>query len=128
MFNNFSAEGSRYNDYSEGFGNVWESFQDPNVLNGAVNNGSALSIIYLPGSPGASYQTVLFKPLSGILNQRKYLPLHFLPITIELSLVADPLDPIRSDYYQLTGWCGSSGQCLYKCQYIYNMADPECAR
>ena len=24
MFNNFTAEGSRYNDYTEGFGNVWE--------------------------------------------------------------------------------------------------------
>ena len=89
-----TAEGSRYNDYSEGFGNVWEGFQDPNALNGAVNNGSAVSIIYLPGIPGASYQTVLFKPLSGILNQRKYIPLRFMPITIELSLVDDPLDPI----------------------------------
>ena len=69
MFNKITAEGSRYNDYAEGFGNVWEGFQDPNVLNGAVNNGSALSIIYPPRIPGASYQTVLFKPLPGILSQ-----------------------------------------------------------
>ena len=54
MFNNFTAEGSRYNDYSEGFENIWDGVQDPNVLNGAVNNGSALSIIHLPGIPGAS--------------------------------------------------------------------------
>ena len=68
MFYNFTAEGSRYNDYSEGFGNVWEGFQDPNVLNGAVNNGSAWSIKYMPGIPGASYQTFLFNPLSELLN------------------------------------------------------------
>ena len=24
MFNNFTAEGSRYADYSEGFGNIWD--------------------------------------------------------------------------------------------------------
>ena len=59
MFNNFTAEGSRSNDYSEGFGYVWEGFQDPNVLNGAVNNGSALCIISLPGILGASHQTFL---------------------------------------------------------------------
>ena len=40
--------------------------------------------------------TVLFKPLSGILNQRTYLPSRFMPITIELSLVDVPLDPIVS--------------------------------
>ena len=26
LFINITAEGSRYNDYSEGFGNVWEGF------------------------------------------------------------------------------------------------------
>ena len=96
MFNKITAEGSRYKHYSEGFGNVLEGFQDRNVLNGAVNNGSALSIIYLPGIPGASYQTVLFKPLSKILNQRKYIPLRSMSITIEVSLVDVPLDPIIS--------------------------------
>ena len=125
MFNNFTAEGSRYNDYSEGFGNVWEGTVDPNALSGAANNAAAVSAVSLVGIPGASYQTVLFKPLSGILNQRKYLPLRFMPITIELSMVDDPLDPIISNFY-LSGWCGCSGQCLYKCQNIYNMADPEC--
>ena len=68
MFNNFTSEGSRYNDYSEGFGNVWEGVQDPNALNGVANNANAVSTATLPGIPGASYQTVLFKPLSGILN------------------------------------------------------------
>ena len=105
MFNNFTAEGSRNNDYTESFGNTWEDDQDPNALNGVANNGAAVSTLNLPGVPGASYQTVLFKPLSGILNQRKYLPLRFMPITIELSLVDDPLDPIISNFanYALGG-------------------------
>ena len=97
MFNNFTSEGSRYNDYAEGFGNVWEGVNGPSAVNGVDNNGvHEVSTAILTGIPGASYQTVLFKPLSGILNQRKYLPLRFMPITIELSLVDDPLDPIIS--------------------------------
>ncbi|MFM7980233.1 MAG: hypothetical protein ACKPKO_13040 [Candidatus Fonsibacter sp.] len=44
----------------EGFGNVWEGFAD-NI---------AVSDTYLKGIAGGTYQTVLFKPLSGILNQR----------------------------------------------------------
>jgi len=66
-------------------------------LSGAANNAAAMSAVSLVGIPGASYQTVLFKPLSGILNQRKYLPLRFMPITIELSMVDDPLHPIISN-------------------------------
>ena len=36
MFNNFTAEGSRYNDYSEGFGHVWEGTVDPHALSGVL--------------------------------------------------------------------------------------------
>jgi len=47
--------------------------------------------------PGIFYdqaQTVLFKPLLGILNQPKYLPIRYCPITIELELVNDMKEPI----------------------------------
>lgn len=37
---------------------------------------------------------VLFKPLSGLLNQNKLLPIRYAPITIELELVDDANDPI----------------------------------
>ena len=96
MFNNFTAEGSRSNDYSEGFGYVWEGFQDPNVLNGAQR------IVYHTSAkdPRGIIPDISFNPLSGLLNQCKHLPLHYMPITIELSLVIDPLDPITSNYYQ----------------------------
>ena len=104
MFNNSTAEESRSNDYSEGFGHVWEGTVDANALSGVANNAAAVSAVNLRGSPGASYQTRLFKPLSGILNQRKYLPLRFMPITIALSLVDDPLDPIISIFTSY--WAG----------------------
>ena len=67
------------------------------------NNCSAVSTAYLPGIPSASYQTVLFKPLSGILNQRTYLPLRFVPVILELSLVIDPLDHIKSELVNYQG-------------------------
>ena len=101
----FPAERSRLNAYSEGFGNVWEGVQDPNALSGDANNGSAVSALTLPGIPGASYQTVLFKPLSGILKLREYLPLRFMSITIELSLADDPLDSIIFEIYKLCCAC-----------------------
>ena len=44
--------------------------------------------------PPSSHMTVMFKPVAGLFQSvRKYLPLQFMPITIELSLVDNPLDP-----------------------------------
>ncbi|MFM7990228.1 MAG: hypothetical protein ACKPKO_64025, partial [Candidatus Fonsibacter sp.] len=76
MFNIFSASDSRQNDFAEGFGNYWDNKQD----NIHVDES------WLRGIPPTT-KTVLFKPMSGILNQRKYIPIRFMPITIELSLV-----------------------------------------
>ena len=87
MFNIFSASDSRQNDFAEGFGNYWDNKQD-NIH---------VDETWLRGIPPTTKQTVLFKPMSGILNQRKYIPIRFMPITIELSLVDDPLDPIVSN-------------------------------
>ncbi|MFM7978535.1 MAG: hypothetical protein ACKPKO_04400, partial [Candidatus Fonsibacter sp.] len=41
----------------------------------------------------SSYMTVIFKPIAGLLQVRKYLPLQFMPLTIELSLVDNATDP-----------------------------------
>jgi hypothetical protein len=46
------------------------------------------------GIPGGTALTVLFKPLSGLLNQNKMLPIRYAPITIELELVDTVTDPI----------------------------------
>ena len=45
--------------------------------------------------------TVLFKPCSGIFNQEKFLPLRYMPITLELELCNDPNEVIASNF--LTG-------------------------
>ena len=103
MLNHLAAEGSTYKDYSEGFGNVWKGVKDPNALNSVVNNGSAVSTACLPGIPGASQQTVLFKPFLGVFNQRKYVLLRVMPVTIEPSLVFDPLDSIISNFANYQG-------------------------
>ena len=47
--------------------------------------------------PSYVFPTGLFEPLSGTLNQRKYLPVKFMPITSEPSLVDDSLEPIRAN-------------------------------
>jgi hypothetical protein len=46
------------------------------------------------GITNSSYKTVSFKPLFGILNQPKFIPLQWLPLTMEFELVTDALDPI----------------------------------
>jgi hypothetical protein len=48
----------------------------------------------------ASYspkETVSFKPLFGIFNQPKYLPLQFLPLTLEFELVTNATDAIVTE-------------------------------
>ena len=62
-----------------------------------AHDANALVDTSLTGRAGGSYQTVLFKPLTGILTQRKYIPLRFMPIALEQSLVDDPLDRIISN-------------------------------
>jgi hypothetical protein len=49
------------------------------------------------GSTGANNQTVMFKPLCGLFNQTKYIPLRDCPIEIELEL-ADNDEPIVSKF------------------------------
>lgn len=43
---------------------------------------------------GLRFRTVTFKPLLGLLNQEKMIPLMFAPLTLELELVDDLLDPL----------------------------------
>ena len=40
------------------------------------------------------HRTVSFKPLAGLFNQPKMIPLQFCPLTIELELVDNALDPL----------------------------------
>jgi hypothetical protein len=88
MFHMMIASESRANDAAEAFGNLWNSH--------SWYKGELDSQNY-QGISATKKLTVLFKPLSGILNQNKLLPLRYAPITIELELVDDALEPIISN-------------------------------
>ena len=74
MINNFTSEGSRYNDYAESFGDLWESRDtlDSRPHNTAANGNSpnAVNIVHITKIFGNSYQTVIFKPLLWIFYQK----------------------------------------------------------
>ena len=79
MFHILQTKHSRTNDMIEEFG-----------YNDDISK--LISEALLPGI-GATSQTVMFQPLSGLFQQTKYLPLRYAPLEIELEL-ADVLDPI----------------------------------
>jgi hypothetical protein len=80
MFNLLEQPYSRINDTCEGFGYL----DDVRELD---------EVAEIPGIKAGSFQTVMFKPLCGLFNQSKYLPLRYMPIEIELEL-ADNEAPI----------------------------------
>jgi hypothetical protein len=84
MFSLFENPQVRKNDTTEGFG----YHEDIQMLD---------DIADLPGIYSGSYQTVMFKPLCGLFNQSKYLPLRYMPIEIELEL-ADNDAPIITNF------------------------------
>jgi hypothetical protein len=85
MFEVLTSVHNRDNDDIENFGYRADT----------VPPGTAHTTANLPGIAGASsYQTIGFKLCSGILNQPKMLPLKYMPITIEMVLVNNALDPI----------------------------------
>jgi hypothetical protein len=86
MVHILTAKENRSNDQIEGFGPRWD---DDDVYNGWTADGTSRI-------PGNSARTVSFKPLAGLLNQPKYIPLSYCPITFELEVVTNAEDPIIS--------------------------------
>ena len=82
MFSALIARESNTNNLAESFGYTTTEARDLN------------STTTFAGIPPGQMQTVMFKPLSGLLNQPKYLPLRYMPLTLELELVKIYLDPI----------------------------------
>jgi hypothetical protein len=74
------ASESRENQAAEAFGSNWNTTSQNYDTTQGIKGGQAL--------------TVLFKPLSGILNQNKMLPIRYAPITIELELSDGNVDAI----------------------------------
>ena len=83
MMDVLTATDSRDNEAVEGFGVRWNERDKPTTT--AEYNGIA----------AGDRQTVLFKPLCGLLNQNKFLPLSYLQsLSLELELVDNVEDPI----------------------------------
>ena len=83
-FHILSSKNNRDNDEIEGFGNRW----DDDASYGNWDNGLFGSI------DEGEKRTVSFKPLFGILNQPKYIPLSWCPLTFEFEIVNSATEPI----------------------------------
>ena len=86
MFSALTPVETRINDAVESFGTTWDI--------GKYGEKIGIGSINLPGILPTDHQTVLFKPLSGLLMQSKYIPLRYCPLTIELELVNDAVEPV----------------------------------
>ena len=65
MFSVMTASDSRINNSAEGFGQYWDTRDTATIQ---------LTTSTLTGIKGGQSQTVLFKPLSGLLGQNKMIP------------------------------------------------------
>ena len=95
MMRIFIAKESRENDAAEAFGQYY------NLQNGSYNVTNYQGIWPLDST------YVLFKPLSGLSNQNKMMPLRFAPITIELELVDNFQEPIYSTFNPQFGFAAT---------------------
>ena len=93
MFHQFVSPAKSENDTTEGFG--WAGDILRNRGDGAHPDGkpgqNAQTYFGIP--PGLG-RTVLFKPLSGLFSQQKYIPLRYCPLILELEVVNDFNDPV----------------------------------
>jgi hypothetical protein len=88
MLHILTSKANRDNDSIEGFGARWDDDEYYNkwVASSAPNYGASVK--------GNSARAVTFKPLFGLLNQPKYIPLMWSPITMEFEVVNDATDAI----------------------------------
>ena len=90
MFHCCTNGTTRDNDLAEAWGQRVDSSTFYSTITG---NTTATAANYL-GLPPSTSRTVYFKPLLGIFNQSKYLPIRYAPITLEFELVNNLTDPI----------------------------------
>jgi hypothetical protein len=105
LFHVLSSSAKRKNDNILGFNTA--SVDD---LYDMDNNVSMSRNFYdFTGIKGS--KSVMFVPLSGLINQDKYLPLRYMGgLTIELELVSDPTECLISDPYTCNGTASSQGE------------------
>ena len=88
MFLSLMPDHVRDNMDIEGFGHRWDDHYNKHIYDWDEDT--------LPGIEGGKKQTVMFKPMLGLVNQSKLLPVKYAPIIIELELCNSNLDPIIS--------------------------------
>ena len=91
MFHTLVSSDKRRNDTIEGFGWEGDIFRNRGAHPDGLTAQNATNYF---GIPGASSVSVLFKPLSGLFSQIKYIPLRYCPLILEFEVVNDILDPI----------------------------------
>ena len=84
LFHSYQSANVRLNDAAEGF---LTNPYDLNTVYTPANIGMAI-----PGAGGSF--TVSFRPLSGLINQDKYLPIRYCPITLEFEICNNMSDCI----------------------------------
>ena len=84
----------RNNDDIEGFGNGLPNPSTLSYKGSSLTDDNAFGAQLWPGIAGGSSMPVSFRFLSGLLNQDKFLPIRYCPITIELELVNQLTDPV----------------------------------
>ena len=114
MFSILTAADSRANIDAEGFGREWDIRQGMKV---------AYTATTFPGIKEGDSQTVLFKPLSGLFNQNKMIPLRYCPITIEMELVNDSTEPIISHLTDVGGFSAANTSLLWQIQNVQAKCD-----
>ena len=76
----------RDNSSIDGFGMRWDD---------TINYGNwGKELNKIPGGTDNNSRTVSFKPMFGLLNQHRYLPLTYAPLTFEFEFINDPTDAI----------------------------------
>jgi len=91
QFHTLVSTAKRHNDTIEGFG------QEADILRFRGSHPDGL-LMQKPSNYGGLSKgramTALFKPLSGLFTQTKYIPLRYCPLILEFEVVNDPNDPI----------------------------------
>jgi len=96
MFHILTSKQNRHNDINlEGFGLAWDDDTIISATDGAPG-GTLRDRLAVGSIPPGGQRTVSFKPLFGIFNQPKMIPLQWLPLTAEFELCTGVDDAIAT--------------------------------
>jgi hypothetical protein len=91
QFHTLVSTAKRNNDTIEGFGHEADILRIRWAHPDGLPNQTALNY---PGVSRGRTITSLFKPLSGLLTQNKYIPLRYCPLVLEFEVVNSSDDPV----------------------------------